>query len=756
MKRLVLIGGGREGLETLAHAVRQNEWAVAMVIDPDPGALVFRLADLGYRFADPHAVAVDRRLEAVRDLVPLELAVDATSDRATRRALRQVAPTLDVVGSAAARMLWTLAALPPEERAAQSLRLVKPVADQIDVSTPGELAWLIAETARLVGDADVARVHRWDDARQRLVPLGARGGPPTVSSTAIRVIRDRRVVAASDADRSTAWLLEDDGATAAVAAPIQSDEDLLGLLELRRTERREPFSPALETWMAEFASILVRPLKKMRTIREVREAAQTEATRRDLKALLAGDQPIRATLQRAVDALGAILQASAVHLYVKDPQNGDVLLQASTAIRVENAGIVRIAPGEGLIGEVAAVNRQIVLREESASGDPPPGGSARGLVATPLSAGRRAVGVLVVETSTAVEVTFRLLALLTEVGELLGGSIASDAERHQMSQKVMKLSVVNEEGLQLLGVTDRDKVLITGTAATAMILDAEAVVLRVRERGGDRLLVGGTYGLHRDEIDAALVKLDQAVAARVAESQTVLRSGELAGFGVALPENFPYRSVLAGPVFADDRLVGTVGAYNKLLYQSFACGTFDADDQEILGKFSFYLGRALVQAQEFRERQALITIDDVTGLKNRRYLDLRLPEEIRRAERFQRKVSLLIMEVAGFDDIGRAFTAQGRDELLRALAGMIRETFRNVDILARIDGARFGVVMPDTGDRTADVLDRLSQAVEAFRLKGPDGRSLKVNLAVGIATYPGDAASVPELFTRAEQLTPLE
>jgi diguanylate cyclase (GGDEF)-like protein len=756
VKRLVLIGGGREGLETLAHAVRQHEWSVAMVIDPDPGALVFRLGDLGYRFADASAVPLDRRLEAVRDVVPLELAVDATSDRATRRALRQVAPTLDVVGSAAARLLWTLAELPPEERAAQSLKLVKPVTDQIDVSTPGELAWLIAETARLVGDADVARVHRWDDARQRLVPLGARGGPPAVSSTAIRVVRDRRVVAASEADRATAWLLEDDAATAAVAAPIQSDEDLLGLLELRRTERREPFSPAMETWMAEFSSLLVRPLKKMRTIREVREAAQTEATRRDLKALLAGDQPIRATLQRAVDALGAILQAGAVHLYVTDPQNGDVLLQASTAIRVENAGIVRVKSGEGLIGEVAAVNRQIVLREEGASGDPPPGGSARGLVATPLSAGRRAVGVLVVETSTAVEVTLRLLALLTEVGELLGGSIASDAERHQMSQKVIKLSVVNEEGLQLLGITDRDKVLITGTAATAMILDAEAVVLRILDRGGDRLLVAGTYGLHRDEIDAALVKLDQAVAARVAESKTSIRSSRIDDFGVVLPEGFPYHSVLAGPVFADDRLVGTVGAYNKLLYQSFACGSFDADDQEILGKFSFYLGRALVQAQEFRERQALITIDDVTGLKNRRYLDLRLPEEIRRAERFQRKVSLLIMEVTGFDDIGRAFTAQGRDELLRALAGMIRETFRNVDILARLDGARFGVVMPDTGDRTADVLDRLSQAVAAFRLKGPDGRSLKVNLAVGTATFPGDAASVPDLFARAEQLTPLE
>jgi diguanylate cyclase (GGDEF)-like protein len=219
---------------------------------------------------------------------------------------------------------------------------------------------------------------------------------------------------------------------------------------------------------------------------------------------------------------------------------------------------------------------------------------------------------------------------------------------------------------------------------------------------------------------------------------------------------FPYRTVLAGPLFAGDRLVGTVSAYNKVLYHSFACGAFDHDDQEILEKFSFYLGRALIQAQEFRERQALITIDDVTGLRNRRYLDLRLPEEIRRAERYQRKVSLLIMEVNNFADLSRAFTTQGRDELLRALAGMVRETFRNVDILARLEDSRFAVVMPDTGDKMHDVLDRLLQAVEAFRLRGADGEALQVKLAVGTCTYPAEAASVQELLERAMQLRPLE
>jgi diguanylate cyclase (GGDEF)-like protein len=571
---------------------------------------------------------------------------------------------------------------------------------------------------------------------------------------AARAARERRTIAVSADDAAAGWLLEDAGAAAALAAPITSEDEVLGAIELWRAESRGAFSAEVSDWLTEFVHHAVRAIKKLRTLREVRQLAQSEAARRETKTLLAADGAIHDRLQRAIDSLAAILQAGAVHVYVRAPQTGELLLQASTTLRFDQAGSARLRWGAGLVGEVARLNRPAVLREDI-PGDAGSGG-VRGLVAVPLTAGKEAVGVLVVETPPTVEVTPRFTTLLTEVGEILGASIASDAERHKMSQKVVKLSAVNEEGLQILALTDRERVLMTGAAATSMILDAEAVVIRVRQRRGDRLLVGGTYGLHRDEIDAALIRLDQAITTQVAQSKGFLRSERLDTFGVELPAVFPYRSVLAGPLISGDELVGTVSAYNKVLYQSFVCGAFDRDDQEILEKFSFYLARALVQVHELRERQALITIDEITGLRNRRYLDLRLPEEIRRAERYQRKLSLLIMEVTDFRALSRPFTPQGRDELLRALAGMVRETFRNVDILARLEDARFAVVMPDTGDTMRDVLERLQRALGAFRLRTVDGEPVEVKLAVGTCTYPGEAASVQELLDRANHLAPLD
>lgn len=751
MKRIAVIGGGPHGLETLALAVRQARTQVVLVFDPDPGALVFRLADYGYEFADAPRMTLAHTVDAVRGAMPLDLVVDATSVRSIRRAIAHVAPELDVIGAAAARFLWALADLPPAERPAYSLKRFKSIVDEIDLSTTGELAYVIAETARLVAGADTVRVYTWEDARQRLVALGGMPGP---SPLAARAARERRSVGITAGDAAAGWLLEDAGAAAALAAPITSEDEVLGAIELWRVEGRGAFTAEQSGWVEEFVHHTVRAMKKLRTLREVRHLAQSEAARREIKTVLTADGSIRDRLQRGIDALAAILQAEAVHVYVRAPETGDILLQASTTLRLDQAGSVRLRWGSGLIGEVAKFNRPAVLREDL-PGDAE-GHSARAMAVVPLTVGKEAVGVLVVETPPAVDVSHRFTALLAEVGEILGSSVASDAERHKMSQKVVKLSAVNEEGLQILSLTDRERILMTGAASTSMILDAEAVVIRVRQRRGDRLLVGGTYGLHRDDIDAALIRLDQAIAGQAAQSKSFLRSERLDTFGVDLPAIFPYRSVLTGPLFSGDQLVGTVSAYNKILYHSFVCGAFDRDDQEILEKFSFYLARALVQVHEFQERQALITIDEVTGLRNRRYLDLRLPEEIRRAERYQRKVSLLIMDVVDFAELSRPFTPQGRDELLRALSGMIRETFRNVDILARLEDARFAVVMPDTGDTMRDVLERIQQALGTFRLRDADGEPIDVKLAVGTCTYPGEAASVQELLDRATQLKPLD
>jgi diguanylate cyclase (GGDEF)-like protein len=192
------------------------------------------------------------------------------------------------------------------------------------------------------------------------------------------------------------------------------------------------------------------------------------------------------------------------------------------------------------------------------------------------------------------------------------------------------------------------------------------------------------------------------------------------------------------------------------MYNSFSCTSFHVDDMEILEKYANYVGKSLVQAQEFKSRQALITIDETTGLKNNRYLQLRLPEEVQRAERYQRNLTLIIMEV---DDQQKAFQQldrPARKDLVKQIAGIVRETFRNVDIIVRVEKIKFAILMPDTGERAYEAISRLSRNVSEVKLKSVDsGKVTPLVVRVGYSNFPEDAKEPDELFAKASQMRTL-
>jgi len=177
---------------------------------------------------------------------------------------------------------------------------------------------------------------------------------------------------------------------------------------------------------------------------------------------------------------------------------------------------------------------------------------------------------------------------------------------------------------------------------------------------------------------------------------------------------------------------------------------------EIFEKYANYVGKSLVQAQEFKSRQALITIDETTGLKNNRYLQLRLPEEVRRAERYQRNLTLIIMEVGEQQNAFKQLDRSARKDLVKRIAGIVRETFRNVDIIVRVERAKFAILMPDTGERAYEAITRLSQNISVVKIKSLDsGKVTPLTVRVGYSNFPEDAKEADELLAKASQMKTL-
>jgi diguanylate cyclase (GGDEF)-like protein len=148
--------------------------------------------------------------------------------------------------------------------------------------------------------------------------------------------------------------------------------------------------------------------------------------------------------------------------------------------------------------------------------------------------------------------------------------------------------------------------------------------------------------------------------------------------------------------------------------------------------------------------KAQAVTDELTGLANRRrFMDV-VTLELKRSERFESPLGLILVDLDDFKAVNDRFGHQTGDVVLRALSDVFRASLRDVDLAARIGGEEFAVLLPETdGSGAAGVAERLRATLAAVELEGPEGDRLGVTASFGVAFYP-EAQSVDELLTLAD------
>jgi len=143
--------------------------------------------------------------------------------------------------------------------------------------------------------------------------------------------------------------------------------------------------------------------------------------------------------------------------------------------------------------------------------------------------------------------------------------------------------------------------------------------------------------------------------------------------------------------------------------------------------------RALRNAQHQLER--LAHTDPLTGLHNRRYFMLRLREEIERSSRHDKCLSVLLFDLDHFKQVNDRYGHEAGDQVLQAVAIAAAKITRVSDVVARIGGEEFALLLPETHREGAmNLAGRLRGAVAAAKIRTAEGRSVSVTASVGVAT----------------------
>ena len=141
------------------------------------------------------------------------------------------------------------------------------------------------------------------------------------------------------------------------------------------------------------------------------------------------------------------------------------------------------------------------------------------------------------------------------------------------------------------------------------------------------------------------------------------------------------------------------------------------------------------RAFDLEQTRRMANTDGLTGLYNHRHLQERLQQEIERAERYDRPLSVIMADLDRFKDFNDAFGHPRGDELLIAVASTLRQLSRASDILARYGGEEFTLVLPETSAEDALVLaERVRQCVEALEQASRAGGPT-VTLSIGVASH---------------------
>jgi diguanylate cyclase (GGDEF)-like protein len=283
--------------------------------------------------------------------------------------------------------------------------------------------------------------------------------------------------------------------------------------------------------------------------------------------------------------------------------------------------------------------------------------------------------------------------------------------------------------LDLAEVTERT------LEAASEISGVEAALLDTEAGDGARL--SATVGMQAEEAAKSAVQLPENDNLRAVEITYRYRIDDVENSSAS-----HVRSGVVLPMRSDGTTVGSLSAFSRSAGQKL--GEAQIDELE---RLAFRAGPALENARKYAEARALADLDALTGLHNRRYFHETLAREVARAQRYHRRLALIVFDLDDFKMINDRVGHLAGDAVLAEASQRLLSVVRSADIACRVGGDEFAIVLPESNVEEAELLaGRIARAINARPIT-PAGT---VTLSAGVAELrPSDRPT--DIFERADE-----
>ena len=462
-------------------------------------------------------------------------------------------------------------------------------------------------------------------------------------------------------------------------------------------------------------------------------------------------------LEQATEMLGEQFGYAIRYLLLYDRERDELYTSAAAGEGADDVAVrsYRMSAARGLTG--AAARTRAVLNVGDVSADPryiAVTSTCRSEICVPLIARDDLLGVLSIQSPKTDAFSLQDERLLSAFAGLVSLALMHAREHAARRSDIAELQAVNEVARRAAQL-DRDETLqtvvesfqrVTTADSTAVYLwDERTEWLEVATMVYDPVYYSADY---EATVRGTKVKLGQGIVGWTAEH----REPALIADAVADPRAVPvtgvpldHKSAIVVPLIADQRLLGVIRAVKM------GVNAFSAEHYRFAQTLANQASLAIAAAAAHEAVRRLSVTDELTGVYNGRHFRARLHEEIERAKRGGRPLSLLVIDSDSLKDVNDRYGHEAGNRHLLAIAHAVQSHVRTSDVVARFGGDEFLVLQPDaTPEAAAVVAERIRVAVAAATVVAAGGGSVSGTVSIGVAGYPRSATDEDSLFRSAD------
>lgn len=569
-----------------------------------------------------------------------------------------------------------------------------------------------------------------------------------------KVLLERKPVIINDTLSDPRWhkLAHSNYIRCWMGVPLVAGKDtVIGLINLDKEEvgYYTKADAELATTFANQAAIAIENSRLYAMERErVEQLDALRATIADISSELELPKLLNAILRRAIVLLDA--SGGELGLYVAERENIEIV--AAHNMGKDYVG-TKMRVGEGAMGLAVQTLEAIIVDDYAHWENASPQyrvGAHHSVLAVPILIGGRVLGAIAVVDQRP-ERTFdtRSTNLLTLFAQHAAIAVENARLYKSTRDAVDRLSILHQVSQKIVTARmDLEEIYSAIHQATAQLMPAEAFAISLQN--AEEMTIEAVYLYDRSgRIPPQKIPMGQGLSGMVISKGESIYISDLEASApsglVHFGDQKEVRSVLAVPLRMRGEVIGMLST------QSYQPNAYSQEDMHLLEMLSAYAAIAIDNTRLLMEIQNLAITDALTQVFNRGHLFTLGEREFLRSRRFNRPLSIIMLDIDHFKQVNDTYGHAIGDRVLFNLAQYLKNQIRETDIVARYGGEEFVMVLPETKIKDSYTIARRIQANLHQMYLPLERGTVSITVSMGVSEMTSKTRDFADLIEQADQ-----